>query len=90
MDSAEPGVGALASITIRNLDEHIKTGLRVRAAVHGRSMEEEVRRILRAVVEADTAPEDLVASIRARVEPLGGVELALPPREPVREPPLLG
>lgn len=80
----------MASITIRNLDEHIKTGLRVRAAVHGRSMEEEVRRILRAVVEADAASEDLVTSIRARVEPLGGVELALPPREPVREPPQLG
>ena len=80
----------MASITIRNLDERIKTGLRVRAAEHGRSMEEEARRILRAAVEADAAPADLVASIRARVEPLGGVELSLPTREPVREPPQLG
>ena len=80
----------MASITIRNLDERIKTGLRVRAAEHGRSMEEEARRILRAAVEADAAPADLVASIRARVEPLGGIELSLPTREPVREPPQLG
>lgn len=49
-------------------------------------MEEEARRILRAVLEADAAPSDLVASIRGRVEPLEGIELTLPPREPVREP----
>ena len=77
----------MASITIRNLDEHVKTGLRVRAAVHGCSMEEEARRILRSAVEAAAVPADLVASIRARVEPLGGVELSLPTREPVRELP---
>ena len=80
----------MASITIRNLDERVKTGLRVRAAEHGRSMEEEVRRILRAAVEADAAPADLAASIRTRVEPLGGIELLWPAREPVREPPRLG
>lgn len=88
--ATESRVGALASITIRNLDEHVKNGLRVRAAMHGRSMEEEVRRILRAVVKADAAPEDLVTSIRARVEPLGGVELTLPSREPMRAPPQFG
>jgi plasmid stability protein len=31
----------MASITIRNLDDEIKQRLRVRAAEHGRSMEEE-------------------------------------------------
>ena len=76
----------MASITIRNLDERVKRRLRVRAATRGCSMEEEARRILRAVLEADAAPSDLVASIRARVEPLEGIELTLPPREPVREP----
>lgn len=76
----------MASITIRNLDERVKRRLRVRAASSGCSMEEEARRILRAVLEADAAPADLVASIRARVEPLEGIELTLPPREPVREP----
>jgi len=80
----------MASITSRNLDERVKKGLRVRAAEHGRSMEEEVRRILRAAVEDDAAPADLAASVRARVEPLGGVELSLPTREPMREPPQFG
>ena len=36
----------MASITIRNLDVSIKEKLRLRAAAHGRSMEEEVRLIL--------------------------------------------
>lgn len=80
----------MVSITIRNLDERVKTGLRVRAAEHGCSMEEEARRILRAAVEDDSGPADLVASIHARVEPLGGVELLLPMREPMREPPQFG
>lgn len=37
----------MASITIRNLDDALKQRLRMRAAEHGRSMEEEVREILR-------------------------------------------
>ena len=36
----------MGSITIRNLDDDLKRRLRVRAAEHGRSMEEEVREIL--------------------------------------------
>jgi len=42
-ESDEKG-SAVASITIRNLDDDIKQRLRVRAAQHGRSMEEEARR----------------------------------------------
>src|SRR5262245_38676188 len=38
----------MASITIRQLDEALKKRLRLRAASHGRSMEDEVRVILRA------------------------------------------
>lgn len=38
----------MATLTIRNLDESIKRRLRVRAAEHGVSMEEEARAILRA------------------------------------------
>jgi plasmid stability protein len=37
----------VATITIRNLDEAVKIRLRIRAASHGRSMEEEARAILR-------------------------------------------
>jgi plasmid stability protein len=39
----------MASITIRNLDEALKRKLRVRAAHRNRSMEDEVRDILRMV-----------------------------------------
>ena len=65
----------------------MKTRLRVRAAGNGRSMEEEARLILRdAVVHKPDAP-NLAAAIRARIAPLGGVDLELPLREPAREPP---
>ena len=81
----------MASITIRNLDAHTKARLRVRAAHRQHSMEEEARNILRAALaEADAAPRDLAAAIGARFRPLGGVVLALPAREPMREPPLAG
>lgn len=78
----------MASITVRNLDEDIKQRLRVRAAENGKSMEQEARDILRAALTPRTSREDnLAASIRARFAPLGGVELELPSREPMREPP---
>lgn len=78
----------MASITIRNLDAHTKARLRVRAAHRQRSMEEEARNILRTVLaESDTGPRDLAAAIGARFLPLGGVDLALPAREAMREPP---
>ena len=40
----------MATITIRNLDEKTKARLRVRAAQHGRSMEEEARTLLQSRV----------------------------------------
>jgi plasmid stability protein len=81
----------VASLTIRNLDPQIKSKLRIRAAHNDRSMEEEVRSILRVTLaDASERPQDLAAAIRRRFEPLGGVELCLPPREPVREPPQPG
>ena len=77
----------MASITIRKLDDGVKTRLRLRAAENGRSMEEEARVILREAVASGAGPDNLAAAIRARFAPLGGVELELPPREPAREPP---
>jgi plasmid stability protein len=77
----------MASITIRRLEDAVKTKLRLRAAGHGRSMEEEAREILRAGLRAPRLPRlNLAESIRRYVEPLGGVELTLPPREAVRRP----
>ena len=77
----------MASITIRNLDDDVKTRLRVRAAEHHRSMEEEARQILREAVGQKKGLQNLASAIRARIAPLGGVDLELPPREPGREPP---
>jgi plasmid stability protein len=80
----------MASITIRRLDERVKAKLRLRAADHGRSMEEEAREILKSGVRAKRAPRlNLAESIRRHIEPLGGVELAVPPRQAVRRPPLI-
>lgn len=77
----------MASITIRSLDDEVKRRLRIRAAEYGRSMEEEVREILRQAVGPEKPTHDLAAAIRARVAPLGGVDLDLPQREAMREPP---
>lgn len=74
-------------MTIRNIDEKLKARLRVQAARHGRSMEDEARDILRTALSLEsTRMGGLVEAIRARVEPFGGVELVIEPREPVREP----
>lgn len=81
----------MASITVRNLDEELKARLRVRAADHRHSVEEEVREILRtALAEPDDTAQDLAARIRRRFQPIGGVELEIPQREPMREPPEFG
>lgn len=78
----------MASITIRNLDNDVKTRLRVRAAENHRSMEEEVRLILAEAVERQAAPaKGLGTAIHELFKPFGGVELELPSREPAREPP---
>ncbi len=78
----------MASITIRRLEDALKSRLRVRAARHGRSMEEEAREILRAGLKPEPASTlNFAESIRRHIDPLGGVELALPSREPVRQPP---
>ncbi len=82
-------ISHMASITIRNLDDETKRRLRIRAAEHGRSMEEEVREILKSATEL-SLPTDkgLGTWIRERFAKFGGVELELPPRDkPFREPP---
>jgi antitoxin FitA len=79
---------SMASITIRNLDDALKRKLRLRAAHRNRSMEDEARDILRTALAQEPAETRRLAdAIRELVEPLGGVELELPPRGPVREPP---
>lgn len=77
----------MASITIRNLDESLKRKLRLRAAEHDRSMEDEARDSPRSALSTESPDETLFDVARRLIEPLGGVELDLPPRGPGREPP---
>ena len=80
----------MASITIRNLDERIKARLRIRAARRRHSMEEEARQILREALTDDAKPAgNLAERIRRRFAPLGGLDLELPPREPIQGSPKL-
>jgi plasmid stability protein len=77
----------MASITIRDMDDRLKVRLRLQAARHGHSMEEEAREILRTALST-TRPRhgSLVDAIRARIEPLGSIDLEIVPREAIREP----
>ena len=78
----------MASITIRKLDDAVKSRLRIRAARHGRSMEEEAREILKvAVTKEGSHTLNLAESIRRHIDPLGGVDLTVPSRQRVRRPP---
>ncbi len=78
----------MASITVRNLDDGLKRRLRIRAAENNRSMEQEVRNILREALDEDAAPaRNLGTAIHDLFKPFGVVELDVPAREPTREPP---
>lgn len=78
----------MASITVRNLDDGLKRRLRIRAAENGRSMEQEARDILRAALNDEAAPaRNLGTALHELFKPFGGVDLEIPPREPMREVP---
>ena len=66
----------MAQLVVRNLDDDVKRRLRERAARHGRSMEEEVREILRAVAIRDDVPppEPLGTRIARRFTGLSSVD----------------
>ena len=86
-NDCDASIDVMATITIRDLEPGIKERLRVRAARNGRSMEEEVRVILRsAIAEACVTHTRLAASIRRRFKGCP-VQLELPDREPMRQPP---
>jgi len=70
----------VATLVIRDLDEAVKTRLRVRAAHNGRSMEAQARAILGAAV-AEPAPErGLGSRVHQRFAGLGEIDIPLSPR----------
>ena len=81
----------MATLTVRNLEDSLKSRLRLRAAARNRSMEDEVRHILRAALQEPSVPvPDLGARVRTRFAPFGDIQLSIDAREPVRPPPALG
>lgn len=76
----------MAVMTIRNIDDSLKQRLRLRAAQHGRSMEEEVRDILRSALSAEVSQGvDAGQAIHQRFARLGGVDLPEVSREAIRD-----
>jgi plasmid stability protein len=77
----------MAVMTIRNIDDAIKARLRARAAMHGRSMDDEVRDILRSALSTEVPrSRSLGQAIHDRFAALGGIDLPDIPREPARDP----
>ena len=70
----------MSTLTIRNIEPATKDKLRRAAAAHGRSMEEEVRTILRNALAQPTPASGLGSRVHARFAALGGLDLALPER----------
>ena len=81
----------MTSLTVRNLDEETECGLRLRAARHGKSLEQEVCAILSRAAREDEEKrrqhDNLYNAIRELVEPYGGFELEIPERS--RPPPTI-
>jgi len=76
----------MATLTIRNLEDDVRDKLRVRAAQHGRSMEDEVRVILRGVVSQGSSREVWQRS-RELFSGDDGIVLSLPDRADDRPSP---
>ena len=77
----------MASITIKNLETDTKRKLKIRAAMNGRSMEQEAREILKsALAQTSKRKTNLAERIREIFGPLGGVELERLPRELIPDP----
>lgn len=69
----------MANLSVRKLDDKTLSRLRIRAARHGVSMEEEVRQILKRAVAVPERLGDLALQIFG---PTFGVDLELPKHEP--------
>lgn len=69
----------MPNVSVRKIDDETYRQLRRRAAAHGVSMEEEIRRILKRAV---AAPEKLGDLALRHFGPEHGVELEVPSRAP--------
>ena len=76
----------MATLTIRNLDDDLKSILRMQAASHGQSMEEEVRSILRQALHPPAPAGALGQRLLGRFQAVAS-ELPMAPRSLPRLPP---
>jgi hypothetical protein len=78
----------MASMTIRGLDEALKSQLRLEAARHGCSMEEAVRRILRrALIPTGAGGSGLGSRVHQYFVEADAFDLDLPARSTPRKAP---
>jgi antitoxin FitA len=77
----------MGSLTLRNIDETLKARLRMSAAEHGISMEEEARKILRLYLLEKRGSKGIGSRISQRFAAIGGVNLSETRRPEPRRPP---
>ena len=77
----------MPSLTVRNIEPSLKENLRLIAAANGRSMEEEVRQILRHHVLRKKSTRGIGSRILERFAAVGGVDLPEVPRSFPRQVP---
>jgi antitoxin FitA len=79
----------MPSLLIRNVDPVLHARLKERAVAHRRSLEEEVRDLLRAATARQTRDENVVDVALRLFGSKHGVDLDIPPRgtAPQRPPP---
>jgi antitoxin FitA len=78
----------MANLTIRNLDDELKSLLRQQAARHGCSMEQEARDILRRAVQTQPTGTGFAQRIHRRFAGLKAEDLPIPKRRTARLSPL--
>jgi plasmid stability protein len=76
----------MSGLTIRNLDDQLKTLLRMQAARHSCSIEQEARDIMRQGVQVQPAGAGFAQKIHQRFTGLNADELPIPKRRAARLP----
>ena len=79
----------MAALTIRNIDDEVKNRLRLQAAQHGCSMEQEVREILLRAVSQKPNKQPFAQRIQKHFASLELDSLPIPKRQKVRTPPVM-
>lgn len=75
----------MATLTIRDLDEEVKSKLRVQAAEHGRSMEAEARELLAAALLGRRPARGLGSYINENFSAIGHADVQFPRDEEVAQ-----